>query len=116
EWEESGLRAWWGGEPVPPGVGDIIRNPYLAETYRTLAHDGLMSFYEGPIADEIVSFVQRQGGVISHDDLAGYEAHWQEPLRVEYRGHTLVTPSDYTTGGLAALQVLKVLEGFDPTA
>lgn len=116
EWEEIGVRAWWDGDPVPPGVGDTIRNPMLAETYRTLARDGLRTFYTGPVADELVTFVQRHGGVLEQSDLAAYEANWQEPLRLEYRGNTLVTPSDQSTGGLATLQTLNVLEEFDTPA
>jgi gamma-glutamyltranspeptidase/glutathione hydrolase len=112
DWDEAGVQAWWGGDYVPPGVGDTIRNPRLAATYRALARDGLRSFYQGPIADEIVAFVGRHGGLLTADDLAAYEARWQTPLEIDYRGWRVLTPSDHTTGGLATLQVLQIVEGF----
>lgn len=114
DWEEAGVQAWWGGEVVPPGVGDTIRNPRLAATYRALARDGLRSFYDGPIADELVAFATRHGGLLTAEDLRGYEARWQEPLEIDYRGWRVLAPSDHTTGGLATLQVLQIVEGFAP--
>ena len=113
DWEEMGALAWWDGEFFPPGVGDTIRNERLAQTYRSLAENGLLSFYDGEIAAEIVDTVQRLGGVLTAEDLMGIEARWVEPISVGYRGYEVFAPPLNSTGGLATLQALRILEGFE---
>lgn len=95
-----------------PREGEIFRNPALARAYEALARDGASAFYEGPIAESIVAFAKANGGFLSREDLARHRSDWVEPIGTEYRGVTLweLPPNDQ---GLAALQMLNLLEGFD---
>lgn len=95
-----------------PGEGEIYRNPYLAETYRILAEGGRDAFYKGEIAKTIATFIQEQGGFLSEEDLATHHSEWVEPVSVNYRGYDVweLPPNGQ---GIAALQMLQILEGFD---
>jgi gamma-glutamyltranspeptidase/glutathione hydrolase len=113
EWGEIGARTWWGGGIEPPAVGQLVRNPNLAATYRTLAEEGLDAFYRGDLAARIAAAVQEHGGLMSVDDLAAYRPRWDEPLRGAYRGFDVHTVAPNASGGLAAIEILHLLEGFD---
>lgn len=95
-----------------PGEGEIYRNPFLAKTYKKLAEEGRDAFYKGEIAGTITSFIQGQGGFLSLEDLAGHRSEWVEPVSVNYRGYDVweLPPNGQ---GIAALQILQILEGFD---
>lgn len=95
-----------------PAEGELFRNPGLAETLRTLAEGGRDAFYRGPIAEAIADFIQEQGGFLTLDDLASHRSEWVEPVSVNYRGFDVweLPPNGQ---GLAALQMLEILEGFD---
>jgi gamma-glutamyltranspeptidase len=112
EWDGAGMEAWWRQE-VAPHAGEIIRNPKLARTYKTLAAEGFEAFYRGEIASEIVASVRRHGGVLNLADLAGFSVAWEEPLSTTYRGYRVHTPRPNSSGGLAVPQILNLLEGFD---
>ncbi len=116
EWDEIGAMTWWNGELFPPEAGGIIRNERLADTYRLLAEQGLLSFYDGEVADLIAGALAEHGGVVAAQDLRDYEPLWSEPLRVDYRGYGLYAPRLNSTGGLATLQVMQILEGYDVAA
>jgi len=95
-----------------PGEGEIYKNPYLASTYRQLAEGGRDAFYKGEIAKTIASFIKEQGGFLSEEDLAAHRSEWVEPVSVNYRGyHVWELPPNGQ--GIAALQMLQILEGFD---
>lgn len=96
----------------PPRKGEMFRNPDLANTYKQLANDGRDAFYEGEIARTIGNFVQEHGGFLSYEDLAAHESEWVEPVSTNYRGYDLweLPPN---TQGIAALQILNILEHFD---
>lgn len=113
DWGEIGARTWWGTGIEPPAVGDLVRNPNLAETYRTLAAEGLDAFYRGSVAEAIVAAVQEHGGLMSTDDLAEYEPHWDVPLRGSYRGLDVHSVAPNASGGLAAIEILQLLQGYD---
>lgn len=113
DYDMAGSLAWWDGALLPPKTGDMVRNPKLGATYRRLAKEGLPSFYTGPIADEMIAFIQRHGGVMTKQDLLDYEVIWEEPLRVNYRGYDVYVPPLNSSGGLAVLQILNIVEGFD---
>jgi gamma-glutamyltranspeptidase/glutathione hydrolase len=89
-----------------------LTQPALARTLRRLASEGPRSFYEGALAEEMVSWVRAQGGVLSLDDLASYRARVGEPLRAKYRGRRLETLGGPSGGPTVAL-ALAILEGFD---
>ncbi|MBE0637675.1 MAG: gamma-glutamyltransferase [Bacteroidales bacterium] len=95
-----------------PGEGEIYKNPYLAETYRKLAIGGRDVFYKGDMAKTMADFVQDQGGFLSLEDLAAHRSVWVEPVSVNYRGFDVweLPPNGQ---GVTALQMLKILEGFD---
>ena len=99
------------GEPL--GEGAVFRNPDLGELLQTLASRGNVStFYKGDIANLIAAAFKKNGGLVTADDLAAYQARDVKPLTLEYRGHTIVTPPP-SSGGLTALQALAALDALD---
>ena len=98
-----------------PGFGDVFRNPALADSYRAIARDGAVAFYQGKIAERIVARSTELGGVMSLQDLAEHEATWVEPVSARYRGWDVweIPPNGQ---GIAALQILNLLEHFDIAA
>ena len=100
------------GLPVQPG--DVVRNPELAQTLRKIALGGAEVFYTGEIGREIVKdFARRGGGWITASDLAGYEAVLREPIQGTYRGYTIITLPPPSSGGVALIELLNILEGYD---
>lgn len=99
-----------GGEA--PGKGDIFRNPRLAATYELIAAGGRDAFYEGEIARKIGAYMTEHGGFLGYEDLAQHESEWVEPLSTNYRGYD-VYELPPNSQGVAALQMLNLLEGFD---
>jgi gamma-glutamyltranspeptidase/glutathione hydrolase len=95
-----------------PRVGEVFRNPALARAYELLAEKGRDAYYRGPIAESIVSLSQREGGVFSLQDFAEHRSEWVDPVSTDYRGVTLweLPPNGQ---GIAALQMLNILETFD---
>ncbi len=95
-----------------PEKGDIFKNPYLANTYRKLAKEGRDAYYKGEIAKTITDFIQSQGGFLSMEDLAAHKSEWVEPVSTTYRGYQVweLPPNGQ---GMAALQMLNILEGYD---
>ncbi|MDA1162200.1 MAG: gamma-glutamyltransferase [Planctomycetota bacterium] len=95
-----------------PREGEIFRNPYLATTYRAIARGGRNAFYKGGIAQQIVDFSERNGGCFSMRDFADHTSQWVEPVSTNYRGYDVweLPPNGQ---GIAALEMLNVLEGFD---
>ena len=95
-----------------PEKGQIFKNPDLANTLRTIVKNGKKGFYEGEIAQTIANFVQDQGGFLSYDDLKNHKSEWIEPVSTNYRGYDVweLPPNGQ---GIAALQILNLLEGYD---
>jgi len=93
-------------------AGDILVQMDLAETLKLIAAEGPMAFYKGEIAKKIVKEMQTNGGLMTAADLAGYEAHWRQPIETTYRGYRVVTVPPGSSG-MTILQDLNVLEGFD---
>ena len=95
-----------------PKKGEIFKNPQLASTLKTIAENGREGFYEGPIAQTMVEFIQSQGGFLSYDDLAGFHSEWTPPVSSNYRGYDVweLPPNGQ---GIAALQILNILENYD---
>jgi gamma-glutamyltranspeptidase / glutathione hydrolase len=95
-----------------PKEGDMIRQPQLAETLKSIAQKGPDVFYRGWIAEAIAEVIKKEGGVMTLDDLKDYRAVWREPLVGSYRGRTIVTMPPPSSGGVAILEMLNVLEGY----
>ncbi len=98
-----------------PEKGEIFRNPRLAATYAKLASGGRDEFYQGDIARSIGKYMAEHGGFLSVADLAAHRSEWVAPVAVDYRGYTVweLPPNGQ---GIAALQMLKILERFDVAA
>jgi gamma-glutamyltranspeptidase / glutathione hydrolase len=96
----------------PPKKGEIFKNPNLARTLETLAKEGRDAFYRGDIARTIDRYMKANGGFLSYEDLAAHRSDWITPVSTNYRGFDvweLPPPGQ----GIAALQMLNVLEGYD---
>lgn len=95
-----------------PEVGEIMKRPVLADTYRLLAEKGRDAFYEGEIADKIDAFMRENGGYLRKKDFAEHASEWVEPVSINYRGYDVyeLPPNGQ---GIAALQILQILEGYD---
>ena len=98
-----------------PKAGGIFKNTDLAESYSAIARDGRDAFYEGEISQRLIDFIREQGGYLEASDLADYQSEWVEPVSVNYRGYDVyeLPPNGQ---GLAALQMLKLLENDDLNA
>ena len=95
-----------------PKKGELFKNPALANTYRTVAEEGRDAFYKGDIARTIGSFMANNGGFLSYEDMAAHTSNWVTPVSSTYRG-VEVFELPPNTQGIAALQLLNILEGFD---
>lgn len=95
-----------------PMEGDLLVQPELAATLKRIRDSGPPGFYEGDVAEQLVSGVKDSGGILTIDDLKQYRAKWREPLVGTYRGHTVVSMPPPSSGGVALLQMLNILEGF----
>jgi gamma-glutamyltranspeptidase/glutathione hydrolase len=95
-----------------PGKGEIFRNPRLAKTYEMIAEGGRDVFYKGEIAKIIDAFMTEQGGLLRYEDLANHRSEWVTPVSTNYRGWDVyeLPPSGQ---GIAALQILNILEAYD---
>lgn len=98
-----------------PAKGDIFKNPALANTLKLLATEGRDAFYQGSIARQIDTFMQKEGGYLRYEDFASHKSEWVEPVSVNYRGYDVweLPPNGQ---GIAALQMLQILKNFDLAA
>jgi gamma-glutamyltranspeptidase / glutathione hydrolase len=95
-----------------PNPGEIFRNPGLASTLKTIAEGGKKAFYEGAIAEAIVSILKEAGGCMEMEDLASHQSTWDVPISVVYRG-LRVWECPPNGQGLTALLALNLLEKYD---
>ena len=102
-------------ETRPPRAGEIFRNPDLAQTLRELAAGGCDAFYNGSVAQKIDSFAQVAGTRVTAADMASHRSAWVEPVSTTYRDRYRVFELPPNPQGLAALQQLNILEGFNLT-
>ena len=95
-----------------PAKGEIWKNPNLARTLETIAKGGRDAFYKGAIAHTIADYMKANGGFLSYEDLATHQGQWVEPVSTNYRGYDVweLPPNGQ---GIAALQMLNILEGYD---
>jgi gamma-glutamyltranspeptidase/glutathione hydrolase len=100
-----------GGNPL--AVGTRFRQPALGQTLRRIATEGAAGFYRGETARAIADELRRDGGIITTEDLARYQAVWREPIRSTYRGYTLFTMPPSSSGGITITETLNILEGYD---
>jgi gamma-glutamyltranspeptidase / glutathione hydrolase len=100
-----------GGQP--PSQGATWKNPELAAVLRRIAQEGPKGFYEGETARLIVEEMKRGGGLITLEDLRGYQATWRDAVEFEYRGHRVISMPPASSGGLTLALMANILEGYD---
>ncbi|KRG72141.1 gamma-glutamyltransferase [Pseudoxanthomonas dokdonensis] len=95
-----------------PRTGELWKNPNLANTLQKIADGGRDAFYKGDIARRIDAYFKANGGFLSYEDLASHHGEWVEPVSSNYRGYDVweLPPNGQ---GIAALQILNLLEGYD---
>ena len=100
------------GKGRTPAKGDVFKNPALAKTLRLIGEKGRDAFYRGEIADKIDMFMRENGGFLRKADFEKHTSTWVEPVSTNYRGYDVfeLPPNGQ---GIATLQMLNILEGFD---
>src|SRR5436305_4801825 len=100
------------GKGRAPAKGDIFKNPALAHSLRLIGEKGRDAYYKGEIADKIDAFMQANGGYLRKIDFEKHTSTWVDPVSVNYRGYDgfELPPNGQ---GIATLQILNILEGFD---
>ena len=95
-----------------PRTGEMWKNPYLADTLQKIADGGRDAFYKGDIARTIDAYFKANGGFLAYEDMAAHQGEWGTPVSTNYRGVDVweLPPNGQ---GIAALQMLNVLEGYD---
>ena len=98
-----------------PAVGEVWKNPNLANTLERIANEGRDVFYKGDMARVIGKYMQENGGFLSYEDMASHQGSWVEPVSSNYRGYDVweLPPNGQ---GIAALQILNMLEQHDIAA
>jgi gamma-glutamyltranspeptidase / glutathione hydrolase len=96
-----------------PELGALIKQPDLARTLEALAEEGAKGFYGGRVAQDLVNGVHASGGIWTLQDLAAYRVVERKPLVGDYRGARIVSASPPSSGGVALLDALNILGGFD---
>ena len=98
---------------APYAAGDRLRQPDLAATLERIADQGPAGFYTGRTAELLASELAANGGLITLADLAAYAPRVREPIEGAYRGHAVLSMPPPSSGGVALVQMLNVLEGWD---
>lgn len=95
-----------------PGKGELFTNADLAHTYELISKKGNKQFYQGSIANTIDKFMKEIGGFLSFEDMKAHTSNWVDPVNTNYRGYDVweLPPNGQ---GIAALQMLNILEGYD---
>ena len=109
--QQPGYRETYLPDGVAPKVGDVFRNPALAHSLREIAAHGRDAFYNGPMTETMVKFLQSQGGAHTLEDFKDFQPEWVEPVSTTYRGWTVyeLPPNGQ---GIAALSMLNIMERF----
>ena len=93
-------------------AGDVFKQPELARTLERIAKNP-DDFYHGDLARELAAAMQKGGGLITAQDLADYEVKERQPIRGTYRGYEIVSAPPPSSGGVALVEILNILEGYD---
>jgi gamma-glutamyltranspeptidase/glutathione hydrolase len=110
--KDEGARATYLVNGAAPKVGDWIRNPDLAQTFRLIAKQGVGVFYGGALGDRIAGRVQSLNGFLTPADFKNHHSDWVQPISVPFKGYRLyeLPPNGQ---GIAALEILRILEPYD---
>ncbi|MFZ4427934.1 MAG: gamma-glutamyltransferase [Saprospiraceae bacterium] len=93
--------------------GELWKQPDLAESLKRIQKEGRDGFYKGKTARLLAEYMKKHGGMITEEDLARYEAVEQAPVRGTYRGYDVVAMPPPSSGGVAIIEMLNILEGYD---
>jgi len=93
--------------------GDLIKYPKLAQTLRTIAEKGRDGFYKGEVAQKLANFIQVNGGFVTEEDLASYQAVWRKPITFKYRDLNIISMGPPSSGGATMNQIFKMIEPYD---
>jgi gamma-glutamyltranspeptidase / glutathione hydrolase len=96
----------------PPREGQVVKQPDLARSFRRIAIEGVDAFYHGELGEEIVAFLQENGGLLNKQDFASFQPRWREPIQTTFKGHTLYGMGPGSCE-MTMFQVLNIMEGFD---
>lgn len=112
-WYDASKKAFLknGKELYEPG--ETWKQPDLAKTLKRVQTDGRDGFYKGKTAKLFAKFMKKHGGIITEEDLAKYEAEEQTPIKGSYRGYDIYAMSPPSSGGVAMVEMLNILEGFN---
>jgi len=94
-------------------VGEVVPMADLARTLERIRDKGKAGFYEGETADLLVKEMQRGGGIITHQDLKSYTSVWRQAVSGTYKGYKVISMPPPSSGGVALLQLLKMVEPYD---
>ena len=97
----------------PPTPGRLLKQPDLARSLTVVAEKGPDGFYRGPFAEKLVAGVRKLGGIWSSEDLANYRLIERQPLIADYHGVRIVTAPPPSSGGVAVINALNILDGYD---
>lgn len=103
------------GGAVPP-VDHVIKQTDLGRTIAQIAASGAAGFYSGELARQLIDGVRDAGGIWTLDDLSAYKVVERDPVRGSYRGMEIITAAPPSSGGIALLTMLNILDGFDLAA
>ncbi|EJG8051258.1 gamma-glutamyltransferase [Escherichia coli] len=109
--ENSKVIFWKEGAPLKKG--DKLVQANLAKSLEMIAENGPDEFYKGTIAEQIAQEMQKNGGLITKEDLAAYKAVERTPISGEYRGYQVYSMPPPSSGGIHIVQILNILENFD---
>lgn len=98
---------------LPYEAGDKLVNKDLAKTLKKIAKEGKKGFYEGEIANKIAAEVQKQGGLMTAEDIKNYSIEEREPVEGTYRGYTIISCPPASSGGTHIVQLLNMMENYD---
>jgi gamma-glutamyltranspeptidase / glutathione hydrolase len=109
--QQPGYKETYLPNGVAPKVGDDFKNPSLANSLRQVAEHGRAAFYNGPMTETMVKFLQAQGGTHTLEDFSDFQPEWVDPISTTYRGWTVyeLPPNGQ---GIAALAMLNIMEQF----
>jgi len=97
----------------PDFTGSTLIQKDLAKTLKIIAKNGKDGFYKGVVAKKIASQMQKNGGLITEDDLMAYKPKWRKPLISNYRNNKIITMGPPSSGGVHVIQMLNILENYD---
>jgi gamma-glutamyltranspeptidase / glutathione hydrolase len=99
-----------GGRPLRPG--ELLKQPKLGRSLRAIKEGGADAFYRGEVAEALVSFMEKEDGLLAREDLAACRPEVLDPIQIDYRGYTIYEQPPISQGHLL-LQELAIAEGFD---